>query len=782
MLIAAGVAPEFLAETVAVVCAAAAIAYLSFRAGLLPIVGFLLAGVVVGPHALGLVRDPALVDAAAEAGVILLMFTIGIEFSLDRLSRIKRLIFVGGGLQVVLSVLATMGVLALFGVDWRAGLFTGFLVSLSSTAIVIKVIADRGDTAADYGQVSMGLLIFQDLAIIMMVLLVPMIGGGGGGAIDIAVAIAKAIGIVLVVLFVARRLMPPVLERVALTCSPELFLLSVVAICFGTAWLTSAAGVSVSLGAFLAGLLVSESRFSHHALGEVMPLQILFSATFFVSVGMLLDLQFLAARPLLVLSAVVLVLLVKAVTTAGSILALRYPPSVAAAASLALAQVGEFSFVLDRAGAEVGLTPAGLGAAGSQSLIATTVLLMVATPRLAQLGGRLGEMVTRRQAPSTKATESGGVVHDPFAGVEDHVIVAGYGQAARQLVRVLRGSRVPFIVTTLSPGGANEAESEGVPVLRGDATRQHTLVMAGAERAKMVVVADDDPVTAVRVVAAARMLAPTARILVRTRYQGDAASLTEAGADLVIADELESVVQIFGEVLRDYQIPAGEIESYEHAIRRGGYSALSEDGERPELACDVNANCLQTRRIQVRPSAPLAGTSLASQMTDTLASLTLREVERDGHTVEPSNVVVQPGDVLTFIGTAASFADVAPLFRGSAASDVDQKGSDVDQKAGESPMASHDEIVFRPRPGSGCEHLDQIHPVRPSANGCEDCLRIGSRWVHLRICLTCGHMGCCDSSPNRHATQHHHDTGHPIVRSMERGEAWGWCYEDEVML
>jgi CPA2 family monovalent cation:H+ antiporter-2 len=505
---------------------------------------------------------------------------------------------------------------------------------------------------------------------------------------------------------------------------------------------------------------------------------------------MLLDLQFIVAHPLLVLSAVALVLLVKAVTTAGSILALRYPPSVAAVAALTLAQVGEFSFVLDRAGAAVGLTPAGLGAAGSQSLIATTVLLMVATPRLAQLGGRLGEMVTRRQSAATNLTESSGVVHSPFAGVEDHVIVAGYGQAARQLVRVLRGSRVPFVVTTLSPGGANEAESEGVPVLRGDATRQHTLVMAGAERAKMVVVADDDPATAVRVVATARVLAPTARILVRTRYQGDAGSLTEAGADLVIADELESVVQIFGEVLRDYQIPAGDIESFEHTIRRGGYSALSEGGERPELACDVNADCLQTRRIQVRPSAPVAGTSLAALMTGALASLTLRDVERDGRSVEASNTVVQPGDVLTFVGTAASFADAAPLFRGAGAADVDQETSDPGSSAvaaarssnRESHMTSHDEIVFHPRAGTGCDHLDQIHPVRPSAKGCEDCLRIGSQWVHLRICLTCGHMGCCDSSPNRHATKHHHDTGHPVVRSMERGETWGWCYVDEVML
>ena len=775
MVIAASAAPEFLFEVAAIIAAAAVIAYVSFRAGLLPIVGFLLAGVAIGPHALGLVHDPALVNAAAEAGVILLMFTIGIEFSLERLSRIKRLIFVGGGLQVLFSCLVTMAVLALAGVDWRTGLFTGFLVSLSSTAIVLKVIGDRGETTTDYGQASIGLLIFQDLAIIMMVLLVPLLGGGAPSAIGVVLAIAKAVGIILVVLLFARRLMPPLLERVALTCSPELFLLSVVAICFGTAWLTSMAGVSVSLGAFLAGLLVSESRFSHHALGEIMPLQILFSATFFVSVGMLLDGAFLVHHPLLVLAAVALVLVVKAVTTAGSVLALRYPLPVAIGTGLTLAQVGEFSFVLDRAGAAVGLSPAGLGASGSQSLIAVTVLLMVATPRLAASGARLAEQVERRRGNrAVPASPEGAAAVDEYAHLEHHVIVAGYGEAARQLVRVLQGSRVPFLVTTLSPGGANEAEKAGLPVLRGDATRQHTLIRAGIERAKMVIIADDDPPVATRVAATARALAPTARILVRTRYRADADPLMAEGADLVIADELESVVQLFGEVLRNYDIPGDQIESYERIIRGRGYAALQESPAPAAFECEVDTDCLQTRRVHVRQGAAIEGASAGTLQTGALAGLTLRHIERAGAAVDATDAVLQSGDIMTFSGSSKAFADVAPLFRAPTAS-VSPHGEDR-------PSVSAGEIAFTPRAGSGCGHLDAIRPVRPSAAGCEDCLRIGSRWVHLRICLSCGHVGCCDSSPHRHATAHHHATGHPIVRSMEPGETWGWCYVDEVTL
>src|SRR5262245_31860200 len=339
MCVAASLTPPFLVQSVAIVVAAAAIAYLSYRIGLVPIVGFLIAGVVIGPHGLAIVQDPELVDAAAEIGVILLLFTIGIEFSLEKLARIKALIFGGGGLQVSLATAAVLAVLAAAGVDWRSALFTGFLVSLSSTAIVLKLLADRGETTTTTGQVILALLVFQDLAVIVMVLVVPILGSGAGSAWEIPWALGKALALILTVLLVARRLMPRLLERVALTCSPELFLLTVIAICFGTAWLTSTAGVSLSLGAFLAGLLVSESRFSHHAFGEIMPLEILFSATFFVSVGMLLDLGFLVRHLPLVLAAVALVVVVKTLTTAASIFPLGYGKAVAAASALTLAQV-----------------------------------------------------------------------------------------------------------------------------------------------------------------------------------------------------------------------------------------------------------------------------------------------------------------------------------------------------------------------------------------------------------------------------------------------------------
>ena len=779
MLVAASFAPPFLVQSVAIVVAAATIAYLSYRIGLVPIVGFLIAGVVIGPHGLRLVEDQALVDSAAEIGVILLLFTIGIEFSLEKLAKIKTLIFGGGGLQVSLATVTVVAVLAAAGVDWRAALFTGFLVSLSSTAIVLKLLADRGDTTTTTGQVILALLIFQDLAVIVMVLVVPMLGSGGGSTAGIVWALGKALALILTVLLVARRLMPPLLERVALTCSPELFLLTVIAICFGTAWLTSTAGVSLSLGAFLAGLLVSESRFSHHAFGEIMPLQILFSATFFVSVGMLLDLGFLMRHVPLVLGAVALVVSVKVLTTAGSVLALGYGNAVAAASALMLAQVGEFSFVLDRAGHDVGLSPAGLGDTGSQTFIASTVLLMVASPQLAALGARVVERLRRRHVIAARrvAESQSEATAETFAHLQHHVIVAGYGDAAKRLVRVLDGSRVPFVITTLSPGGANEAEALGLPVLRGDSSRQHTLTLAGIERAKTVIIADDEPPTALRIVAVARSLAPTARIVVRTRYEADGEALTREGADRVVVDELETIVQMFADVLRQYRISGEDIAAHEEAIRRGGYAALREKPNEPAVVCNLDGQCFDTRTVVVPSGASVAGFSSERLTAET--GLEVRVIEREGARLEADTTAIVAGDVLTLEGAAEAFAASASLFRSSDRPTV----VDVDRPAPASRGIDVGQIVtFSPHPQGPCTHLEGIRPVHPSAPGCEECLRLGDAWVHLRICLTCGHVGCCDTSKNKHATKHFHTTTHPVMRSLEPGETWGWCYVDQVTL
>ncbi len=793
----AGAIPQYMTEVVALIVAGAVIAYVSFRFKLVPIVGFLLAGVLIGPNALGLVKDQALVDATAEIGVILLLFTIGIEFSLEKLARIQKLIFGGGMMQVGLTTLVVTVLLSFFGIDWRIGIFTGFLVALSSTAIVLKLLAETGETNSEPGQIGLGLLIFQDLAIVLMVMLVPTLAGSGGGSLEIAWALAKAGIIIALVLLIARRIMPKILEMVAKTCSPELFLLSVIAICFGTAYLTSLAGVSLSLGAFLAGLMVSESRFSQHALSETLPLQILFSATFFVSVGMLLDVRFLIGNFPVVLAVIAAVLVIKIITTGISVRALGYKMPVAAASALMLAQVGEFSFVLERAGREVGLSPAGMGAAGSQTFIAATVVLMVATPFMMRLGDKLSNKITEKSEQNNLPEESDAQkIPSHVIDLEDHVIVAGYGQAARSLVRVLSGSGIPYIITTLSPEGANEAEAEGLPVVRGDATKLFLLQLVGIDKAKMLVIADDNPAMAHRITSVARQQNPTMRIVVRTRYTAEVEHLAEAGADVVIAEELESVVQLFGEVLRDYRIAPEEIENYEELARQNGYSALLKnlsETEKAVFACQTGKDCLDSRTVKVRAEMPVAEKSLSSLKLAGEKGLNLKAVKRNGETIEnPSaDFVLQPGDELVLSGSTAAFAGNAALFRAGKANGATEKsGQTMADTISPSNLFNENSVIdtekaidFKPQVDETiCAHLNQIKKVFPSAAGCEECLLTGDNWVHLRICLTCGHIGCCDDSKNKHAAEHFHTSGHSLIKSMERGEDWAWCFVDKTYL
>ena len=657
---AAGETPAFFSEVTVLLVVSALIAYVCFRFGLVPIIGFLVAGVLIGPNALGLVRNAGLIDAAAELGVIFLLFTIGIEFSLEQLARIRRLIFVGGGLQVGVTVALVTGILLLFGVEWRVGVFTGCLVALSSTAIVLKLFESKGGTNSPIGNVSLGVLIFQDLAVVVMVLLIPMLGEGGGSMLGLGWALVKAGLLIILVLTLATRVMPLILEAVARTCSPEIFLLTVVAICLGTAYVTSLAGVSLSLGAFLAGLLVSESRFGQQALGEILPLQIIFSAAFFISVGLLLDLGFVVMNLPLVLAAILGVLALKTLVTTGAARLLGYPLNVALPAGFLLAQVGEFSFVLERAGREVGLSPAGLGDAGAQTFIATTVLLMGATPFLARIGRRVKTRLPTSQTPLTEETPDA----SSFADLRDHVIVAGYGDRARRLVRALEQAGVPYIIVTLSPTGATEAETQGRSVVRGDYAKSSVLNAVGLLRARSLIVADDNAAMTSRVVSVVRGLSQDIYLLASTRTYMQARALKQAGASAVISDEYAVTERLVTHVLENAGIEPDDAQRY--------------------------------AEIHETPALP---------------PVSLTDAQKESR---------------------------------------------------------------------ACGHTAQARTVSPLTEGCEECMKLGDSWVHLRVCMTCGKVGCCDDSRNKHATQHFHETGHPIIRSRERGEDWAYCYEDEA--
>jgi CPA2 family monovalent cation:H+ antiporter-2 len=739
----------FLAQAVALVVGGAVIAYICHRLRILPIVGFLLAGVILGPGGLALVRDAELIELAAEIGVVLLLFTLGIEFSLDRMRRIQRAIFIGGPLQVVLTTAAVALGLRLLEVSWPAAVFTGFLVALSSTAIVLKVLGEDGEGPGRKGQAAIGILIFQDLAVVALVLIVPILGGEGGSPLDVVRETALAAAIIMVVLVAARRVMPWVLEQVARTCSQEVFLLSIVAICFGTAWLTNLAGVSLSLGAFLAGLVVSESRFSHQAFAEILPLQILFSAVFFVSVGLLLDVGFVVEHPLLIATVIAAVIVLKVLAATASAIVLRYPLGLAISAAFLLAQIGEFSFVLERVGRDSGLYPAGTRELGGQTFLAAAVILMMITPLLARAGKAVEERFGRAAAAIPPALAD---AIEPAPDLENHVVVTGYGSRARYLTRVLRDSGIPFIIATLSPTGASEAERDRLRVILGDYTKRLILDRTAIDRAKMLVVPDDALDVAERVTAIARSANPTLSIVVRTPRNTDVDRLLHAGADHVLVDEIEVGVQLFTRVLTEYQIGLGEIEDYVATVRANGYTALRRGiPETPIVVCEnLTDECFDTRTFTLRTAKRTGELNAAG-----LKVVTVRR-GRDDFREPGDDFSLQPGDHVSARGSAEAFTRAAPLLRAGRV------------------------IALTDEQRHHCKHAESVRPtVETAATGCEECLRIGDTWVHLRVCMTCAKVHCCDSSKNRHATRHFEAVAHPVIRSYERGEEWAWCFPDK---
>ncbi|SMO46930.1 cation:proton antiporter domain-containing protein [Fodinibius sediminis] len=656
----------FLSELVALFGVSVVIAYICYRFRIVPIVGFLLAGVLIGPNALALVQDQELVNMLAEIGIILLLFTIGIEFSLDKLARIKKAILVGGGLQVSITTLLVAVLLWLFGISWNSGIYTGCLVALSSTAIILGLLNERGETDTPTGQLTLAVLIFQDLAIVLMVLLVPILAGESQSLSDIAVIIGKAAMLIVLVIVLAQRIVPWLLEKVAQTRRQELFLLTVVAICFGTAAVTNLVGVSLALGAFLAGLVVSESHYSEQAISEILPLRTIFNAVFFVSVGMLLDLQYVIEHPLIIAGIALSVILLKFLVSTGSLLALKYPVRIAATAGFGLAQIGEFSFVLERSGRMAGLTPADMGDLGSQIFIAVSVLLMTVTPWLMDRGSTVGTMVSRFRMFG-KDSDSQPVPSADKKSLEDHVIIIGYGPAGRHLVQVLGDTGIPYIVIEMNPDSVKEMQQQDIPVIFGDACQQYILSQAVVEQAKLCVIATNDPLASPRIVRQARYLNPTLQIIVRSRYLSELEYFEEMGADIVVPEEMETTVRLFTHVLGAYMVPQEEIQEYVRILRADDYEILRGSIQEAHLMVlqGLDEEGLHTRAVAVREGSPVSGKTLEELELRKKYGFTVLAVKRGENTMgnPAGSFRLQPDDRLVLVGSADQFSTCSALFR-----------------------------------------------------------------------------------------------------------------------
>lgn len=651
-----------LRDLVVIVAVAIPVVLLAQRFRVPTVVGFLLTGLAIGPHALGLVREAETVSDIAEIGTVLLLFTVGLELSLSRILQLGREVLIGGTLQA----LATVGIVAaacgFWDVPLGQALFAGCLVALSSTAIVLKIYADRQELDTPHGRAVVAILLFQDLCVVPMMLLLPLMAGTAPSFAGAMKDLALSLGVVAALVVGGRLFVPWLLARVVGLRSREIFTLCIVTFGLGAAWLTAQFGLSLALGAFLAGLVIAESDFGLQALSDVLPFRDVFSGIFFTSVGMLLDIGLFAERPLALLGATGAVLVVKVAVVVAVVLLLRYTLRAAVTSAFALAQVGEFSFVLAGAGLALGLEAPG----GYQNFLAAAVITMLLTPVLTLAAGPLAERLIRW----TPARDHGMQTAEMSAVQElkDHTIIVGYGLNGRNLAQVLRASQIPYVVLEQNGHLVRRAREQGEHIYFGDGTRGEVLQHVKAEQAKVIVFVVASPEGERRGVASARQLAPKAHIVVRTRYVSSIDKLQELGANEVVPEEFETSLEIFSRVLRRYGVPASTIRAEVQAARRDHYEMFT-GRERPAghatgMSLPVGIH-IAVETVELEDGAEALGSHPASLRLRERTGVTVVAVLRGGKGIyDPDpEFRFRTGDTVVMVGTPDALRTALPLFR-----------------------------------------------------------------------------------------------------------------------
>ncbi len=654
-----------LSNIVIIMALAVAVLFICSRLHIPSIVGFLITGILAGPSGFRLIKQVSEVQTLAEIGVVFLLFTIGIEFSFQRLSRLKRAALLGGSLQIALTTLAVFFIMTRLGFRSNLSIFTGFLISLSSTAIVLRTLQEKAQVESPHGGAALGILIFQDIAVVPMMLLIPLLAGGDAHlGKSLLVLLAKGIGIVLIVIVAAEWLVPRVLFQIARTKSPELFMLSIVVICLSTAWLTSSLGLSLALGAFLAGLIISESEYSFQALSNIYPFRDVFTSFFFISVGMLLNLNFFSEHLGWTLLFVILVLMIKFSIAAISAALLGFPFRSSVLTGLSLSQVGEFSFIL--AGAALGsqLLPANI----YQYFLAISVLTMILTPWIIDLSPRIADLLAK---PLPKKLSRGWHRFPELEGFDarnlaDHLIAIGYGINGKNVTRAARIAGIKYVIIEMNPETVRREKAGGEKIFYGDATQDAVLIHAGIKAARVAVIAISDPVATRRICSNLRRLNPKIHIIARTRYVQEVKPLHQLGADEVVPEEFETAVEIFTRVLRKYLIPHNEIEKFVAEIRSDNYEMFRGLAKKEITFSDLKLSLadLEIRNFRIIQGAPVDGKTLAQMELRKKYGVTVLAIGRDNqiHYNPDPDATLHANDIVILLGKPDRIAAALPLF------------------------------------------------------------------------------------------------------------------------
>jgi CPA2 family monovalent cation:H+ antiporter-2 len=625
------------------------------------IIGYLITGIIAGPHLLALIDSPENVEVMAEIGVILLMFTIGLEFSLNHLFRIRKIVFLGGFMQLLLTAGITLLLAKAYDLQWSESVFVGFLTALSSTAVVLKLLQERSELTTYYGRTIVGILIFQDIILIPMMLFTPMLGGNTSGiGNELLMLLLKTVGILIFIWVGNRWLMPWLLHVIAMTRSQELFLMSLLLICLAVAMLTHELGMSLAFGAFLAGLMISESEYSHHAFGNLIPFKDVFTSFFFVSIGMLLDLGFVAEHPWLVILAVLLVIIVKTTVAGFTAFILGHTFFGTVVVGLSLAQVGEFSFIL----AGLGLSENIITPYHFQLFLAVAITSMALSPLLIQVSKPLANLILRLPLPPWMVNGLFPLRQVEIPEIKNHTVLIGKDSRAINLAAMIKSMELPFTSIVFDPDRARKEMEKGHYAVFGNAVYEPVLRQAYVHNAELVIVSVGDLITAMSVVQHVRAMNKHAHIIVRTRHVTDIEELYRLGANQVIPEEFETAIDFFERILGKYLVPRMEIVRAIARIREDNYGIFRDNARVRGYSLLKDIPDIEISAVKVEDKSAFAGKTIAGTALRKTTGVTMVAIKHGDDIIpnpEPSRVI-NGGDIVYLFGKPEMIAIATDLF------------------------------------------------------------------------------------------------------------------------
>jgi CPA2 family monovalent cation:H+ antiporter-2 len=625
------------------------IAVALFRRLRLPaMLAYFLVGMVLGPHTFSLLPDTEASREFAEFGIVFLMFSIGLEFSLPQLYAMRKKVLGLGGAQVLLTLAAVMTVAKVAGLDWPAAFVIAAALAMSSTVIVSKILAERVDLNSRHGRLSIGVLLFQDIAVVPVLVLIPALGVGGANLTDVlGMALLKAAGMLLFLFTIGKWLINPWFNVVAGQRSRELFVMNVLMVTLLLAFATKSAGLSYALGAFIAGMLISETKFRYQVESDIAPFRDILLGLFFISVGMLLNLQQIAANFGLVLLILMAFVLLKAAIVILVIRLMQYEVGVAIRTGLILAQAGEFSFVILALGVEQHL----ISGPALQLVLSAALLSMVLAPFIIQFNGRI-----TRKLVSSYSRNSGQIVQDiddASKHLHNHVIICGYGRSGQYLGRFLQEENIPFVALDIDPSRVLEAATAGENVMFGDAARSVVLEAAGAARAKALIISYADNRAAMKILHVVQEKYPQLPVIVRTLDDSNMEALREAGATEVVPETLEGSLMLASHALMLLGVPLHRVVKRIRLFREARYQLFKGYFHGISDAEDESLERQQVRlhSVIISPGSYAIGRRLVDMHLESF-EVQIKSIRRpNSNGMVPSNESpLAEGDVIVLLG------------------------------------------------------------------------------------------------------------------------------------